>query len=288
MSAELESDLLRTFIAIIDSGSFTKAAKAVHRTQSAVSMQMKRLEEVTGNAIFERQGRSVQLTRQGDTLQQYARRILKMQAEALSVLKQEKCSGSIGFGIPDDYIDSFLPKILMSFNQEFPLVEVNVVCQESSELQVLLGKNKIDLAIMSSQGMSANGNERELKREPAVWVTARNHIAHEQTPIPMAIFDNDCIIRRWACDALDAAGRKYRIAYSSQSLAGIIAFVHAGLGVSVIAETSVPDDLQILSAEEGFPRLPFITLVLARSPANTSVFVDQMEKHILQSFNIKG
>jgi DNA-binding transcriptional LysR family regulator len=286
MTTELDSDLLRTFVAIIDTGSFTKAAKAVHRTQSAVSMQMKRLEEVSGSTMFERDGRSVQLTRQGETLQQYARRILKMQAEALSMLKQEECSGLINLGIPDDYVDSFLPNILISFNRDFPLVEVNVVCRESRELQTLLGNNRIDLAIVSSQGSSTKPNERELKQEPAVWVTAKNHIAHEQTPIPMAMFDNDCIFRRWACDALDKVDRKYRIAYSSQSLAGIIAFVHAGLGISVMAETSVPRDLQILSVEEGFPKLPLVTLVLARSPANTSVITEQMEKHILQSFNI--
>lgn len=285
MALELESDLLRTFVAIIDTGSFTKAATAVNRTQSAVSMQMKRLEDVSGSSIFEREGRRLQLTRQGEILQQYARRILKMQAEALSMLKQDKCSGLVNLGIPDDYVDSFLSDILVSFSREFPMIEVNVVCRESSDLNLMLGKNQIDLAIMSSQRSTARGDVVELRHEPTVWVTSRNHIAHEQTPLPMAMFNSDCVFRRWANAALESLNREYRTAYSSQSLSGIIAFVRAGLGVSVLAETSVPDDLKILSVEEGYPRLPMITLILGRSPANTSIIVDEMQNHIISCFN---
>ena len=284
MNTELDSELLRTFIAIVDTGSFTKAAGVVNRTQSAVSMQMKRLEDVTGSAMFARDGRNVRLTRHGETLQRYARKILKMQAEALSALRQAEFSGLVTLGIPDDYVDTFLPDFLQRFNLEYPLVEVNVVCQESSVLRKMLEKNELDLAIMSRHPQSVLSGEITLRHESAVWVTSKHNIAHEQNPLPLAMFGEQCIFRRWAIEALDKVSRAHRIAYSSQSLAGILAYVRAGIGVSVLAESSVTSEFKILSRQDGFPLLPEITLVVSRAPANTSILIDQVEQYIIESF----
>ena len=187
MSHELDSELLRTFVAIVDTGSFTKAASVVNRTHSAVSMQMKRLEEVTGNAMFSRDGRNVRLTRHGEVLQRYARKILKMQAQALSALTQTEFSGEVTLGIPDDYVDTFLPDFLRRLNQQYPMVEVNVVCQESSTLRSLLEKNKLDLAIMSRHPDRVIASEIPLRHESVVWVTSKQNIAHEQNPLPLGI-----------------------------------------------------------------------------------------------------
>ena len=285
MTPELDSELLRTFVAIVDTGSFTKAASVVNRTQSAVSMQMKRLEEVAGSTIFCRDGRSVKLTRQGETLQRYARKILKMQAEALSALKQKEFSGKVTLGIPDDYVDTYLPEFLLKLNQQFPRVEVNVVCQESSMLRSMLEKNKLDLAIMSRHPELVLEGEIPLRHESVVWVTSRQNIAHEQNPLPLAMFGKQCIFRRWAVAALDEINRAHRVAYSSQSLAGILAYVRAGIGVTVLAESSVTADLRILSVQDDFPLLPDITLVVSRAPANTSTLIDQIEQKIINSFS---
>ena len=285
MSHELDSELLRTFVAIVDTGSFTKAASVVNRTQSAVSMQMKRLEEVTGNALFSRDGRNVRLTRHGETLQRYARKILKMQAQALSALTQSEFSGEVTLGIPDDYVDSFLPDFLRRLNQQYPLVEVNVVCQESSTLRTMLEKNQLDLAIMSRHPDRVTTGEIPLRHESVVWVTSKQNIAHEQDPLPLALFGEQCIFRRWAVEALDGINRAHRIAYTSQSLAGILAYVRAGIGVTVLAESSVSADLRILSQKDDFPPLHDITLVVSRAPANTSTIIDQIEQRIIDSFS---
>jgi len=285
MNQELDSELLRTFIAIVDTGTFTKAADVVNRTQSAVSMQMKRLEDVTGSSIFTRDGRNVRLTRHGETLQRFARKILKMQSEALSALRQTDFSGQITLGIPDDYVDTFLPDFLHSFNHEYPLVELNVVCQESSVLRDLLEKNKLDLAIMARFPESGLSGEITLRHETAIWVTSKNNIAHEYNPLPLAMFGEHCAFRQWAIEALDKINREYRIAYSSQSLTGILAYVRAGIGVTVLAESSVTSEFRRLTPEDGFPQLPEITLVVSRAPANTSILLDQVERYIIKSFS---
>lgn len=284
MNLELDSELLRTFIAIIDTGSFTSAANVVHRTQSAVSMQMKRLEEVTGSAMFTRDGRNVRLTEQGQTLQRYARRILKMHAEALSAIKQTEYNGKVTLGIPDDYIESFLPLFLSKFYKDYPFVEVNVVCLGTVALREMLDKNELDLAIMSSQSHSVASQEVLLRREPIVWVISKNSIAHEESPLPLALFGSPCIFRDWAIEALDNIERAHRLAYSSQNLSGLLAYVRAGIGVTVLAESSVSNEFRILDQQDSFPELPEVSLVLARAPANTSVLIDKVEEEIIRSF----
>ena len=285
MNLELDSELLRTFIAIVDTGSFTNAANVVNRTQSAVSMQMKRLEAVTGSTMFKRDGRNVRLTVHGETLQRYARRILKMHAEALSALKQTEYNGRVTLGVPDDFIESFLPIFLKKFYKDYPFVEVNVICLGSEVLREMLEKNELDLAIMTSRSQTVVSKEILLRRESAVWVTSKTSIAHEQNPLPLAMFGSQCMFQHWAIDALDNIDRTYRIAYSSQSLGGLLAYVRAGIGVTVLAESSVSNEFRILSQQDNFPLLPELTLVLARAPANTSILIDKVEQEIIHSFS---
>jgi len=285
MNLELDSELLRTFVAIVDTGSFTGAANVVNRTQSAVSMQMKRLESVTGNTMFTREGRNVRLTAHGETLQRYARRILKMHAEALSALKQTEYNGKVRLGVPDDYIEAFLPQFLKMFYKDYPFVEVNVICLGSDKLQGMLDKNELDLAIMSSRSHSIQSKEILLRREPVVWVTSKNSIAHEDTPLPLALFGSPCMFRDWAIDALDDIERPHRVAYSSQNLGGLLAYVRAGIGVTALAESSVSSEFRVLGEKDNFPLLPELSIVLARAPANTSILIDKVEQEIIQSFS---
>lgn len=285
VSLELDSELLRTFIAIVDSGSFTNAANVVNRTQSAVSMQMKRLEVVTGSTIFKRDGRSVRLTSHGEILQRYARRILKMHAEALSALQQTEYNGRVILGVPNDFIETFLPIFLKKFYQKCPFVEVNVVCLDSEVLRKMLDKNELDLAIMGGQPQSLLPREIQLRREPALWVTSKASIAHEQDPLPLATYGSQCMYQNWAIDALDNADRAHRIAYSSPSLVGILAYVRAGIGVTVLAESSVSKEFRILGQQDNFPLLPELTITLARAPANTSILIDKVEQEIIRSFS---
>ncbi|HXH02427.1 MAG TPA: LysR substrate-binding domain-containing protein, partial [Candidatus Competibacteraceae bacterium] len=225
----IEHDLLRTFVAIADQGGFTRAAEAVNRTQSAVSMQMKRLEEdIVQRPLFERDGRGVRLTGEGELLLGYARRILRLHDEALGVLRQPDMVGTVRIGIPDDYVMPFLPNILTRFTRAYPLVQVEVLCQPSEQL--LRGDQQLDLFIATFRP----GQERGvlLRREPTVWATAENGCAQVRDPLPLALFMEGCFFREWALRALEAEGRAYRIAYTSPSITTLLAAVSAGLAVS--------------------------------------------------------
>ena len=150
MSALIDVDQLRTFIAIVETGSFTKAAEVVHKTQSAVSMQMKRLEERLGKAIFARDGRASKLTEDGDRLLDYARRIIKLNVEALAAFDDAELAGRVRLGLPDDYADRYLPEIMARFSRAYPSVELTVTCEPSVELVERIDSNELDLADRST------------------------------------------------------------------------------------------------------------------------------------------
>ena len=154
MSALIDVDQLRTFIAIVETGSFTKAAEVVHKTQSAVSMQMKRLEERLGKPIFARDGRASKLTEDGERLLDYARRIIKLNVEALAAFNDKELSGRVRLGLPDDYADRYLPEIMARFSRAYPGVELTVLCQPSVDLVELTDSNELDLAIITDCGSS--------------------------------------------------------------------------------------------------------------------------------------
>ncbi len=269
MLINLEHDLLRTFVAIVDTGGFTPAARQVHRTQSAVSMQMKRLEESVGRLLFERDGRGVNLSADGEILLVYARRLLRLHDEAVSALTRPDMVGAVCLGTPDDYVDRFLPNILARFAQAYPRVQVEVLCEPSTHLRELLADQRLDLALITC----APGREagEVVRREPLVWVTSERHCAHESDPLPLAVFQKGCFFRGWATAALDQAGRSYRIAYSSPSISGIFASVSAGLAVTVLARSVVPGNLRILSEADGFPALPTALITLQQCGRSSAI-----------------
>ncbi|MFT2112728.1 LysR substrate-binding domain-containing protein [Marinomonas sp. 2405UD68-3] len=285
MNRELDVDLLRTFVAIADTGSFTKASKLVHRTQSAVSMQMKRLEIITGAPLFTRLGKNANLSPHGAKLHHYAREILKLQEVALYDLQELKKNGSISVGIPDDYVEKFLSTFINSFKIECPDVEVIIIIQPSIILNDLLHQGKVDIAIMTRNFSTQSINEYKLRNEPVFWVTSKNHNIHKHNKLPMAIFSSDCIFRTWAIEALNKKNREYKISYTSQSLLGITTFIKSGFGVSALTKSSVNSDLQILNESDGFPNLPLNTIILVKSPANTCSIVQKMEQHIINAFS---
>ncbi|PWV58907.1 DNA-binding transcriptional LysR family regulator [Plasticicumulans acidivorans] len=264
MSANLDPELLRTFVAIVDHGGFTAAAAQVHRTQSAVSMQMRRLEEVLDRTLFAREGRGVQLTVEGEALLGYARRLLKLHDETIAALTRPDLSGTVSLGTPDDYVDRFLPEILASFARTYPRVMVNVVCEPSSKLRLLLAEDQLDLALVTCTPGNEGGEV--VRREPVVWAAAERHLAYECDPLPLALFQSGCVFRDWALAALSQLGRPYRIAYTSASTTGILAAVSAGLAVTVLGRSVLPAGVRALRAEEGFPPLPTASISVLRGP----------------------
>lgn len=191
----IDTELLRTFVAIAEHGGFTRAAEALNRTQSAVSMQMKRLEEdVLQRSLFERDGRQTRLTAEGQVLLGYARRILKLHGEVFNTLRRPHMVGSVRIGTPDDYVMRFLPAILSRFAEAYPLVQVEVHCDTSLNL---LARNDLDLSIVTREPGTEIG--QLLRQEPFVWMAAEGFCPHDQRPIPLAMFNTTCFCRAWAC-----------------------------------------------------------------------------------------
>ncbi len=278
----IDSELLRTFVAIADLGGFTRAAEAVNRTQSAVSMQMKRLEEdVVQRALFERDGRQVRLTAEGQVLLGYARRILKLHGEVMNTLREPHMVGSVRIGTPDDYVMRFLPGILSRFAQAYPMVQVEVHCESSSQL---LQRQDLDLSIVTR--MPGDEIGQLLRQERFVWAEALGFSPHEQTPMPLAMFNSDCFCRLWACNALDTMERQYRVAYTSPSLSAIMAVVSAGLAVTAQLQSLITPDLRILGKAEHLPELPLCSIVLLRNSRTQSPVTESLAEHIVEGFRM--
>lgn len=282
MSALLDVDQLKTFVAIADTGSFTRAAEMVHKTQSAVSMQMKRLEERLGKAIFSRDGRQSKLTDDGERLLEYARRIVKLSNEAVLALADADIAGHVRLGVPDDYADRFLPEILARFSRSNPRAEVSVLCEESLSLIDRIKGGTLDLAIITHTGMVADA--QVIRQEQLYWVTSARSSPHEESPIPLAL-GALCAWRTMACEKLDADRRAHRVLYTSANSTAISAAVLAGLAVSVSAESSLRPGMRVLGAADGYPPLPPIKIALLCSKAGRTLVRDALADHIVQSLD---
>ena len=278
----IDAELLRSFVAIADHGGFTRAAEAVNRTQSAISMQMKRLEEdVLQRSVFERDGRQVKLTAEGQILLGYARRILKLHGEVLTTLREPHMVGSVRIGTPDDYVMRFLPGILSRFAQAYPLVQVEVHCEPSYQL---LQRRDLDLSIVTREPGTEIG--QLLRRERFVRAEAPGFNTHEQRPMPLAMFNTDCFCRAWACNALDSLEVPYRVAYTSPSLSALMAVTNAGLAVTAQLQSLVTADMRVLGEAEGMPELPSCSIVLLRNDRNQSQVSETLAEHIVEGFRL--
>ncbi len=281
-AAGLELDLLRTLVAIADTGSFNRAARAVFRTPSAVSMQMKKLEEQVSRPLFAKDGRSVVLTPDGDALVAYGRRILKLADEAMQRFRAPEIEGTIRLGIADDYASQFLPEILARFSASHPNVEVDVFCQQSNELLDHLDENRIDIALVSSGHSRQVG--QSVHREQLVWVGLRHGCAHERTPLPLAVSHVGCCWRRQAIASLDRAGLAYRVAYSSRHYLGQLAAVMGGLAIAPFPVSNVRGDLKVFGEESGLPTIGHFEVELKRAVGATGPLFDALATHIVENF----
>jgi len=277
LATTLDIDLLRTFVAIADTGSLSHAAPRIGRTQAAVSMQLKRLEDLIGQPLLNRGGRGVKLTPQGDRLLTHAQEILSCHDEAVADLMGKGLSGIIRFGCPDDYASSFLPDLIRGFVSRHPNVMIEVVCASTPRLQERLKDHAIELALVSNiEGASA---EPSIRAEPLVWV-AKSATALSITPLPLALSDADGVDHIHARLGLDEQARNYRVAYASGSLTGLLAVVRSGQALAVLTRSAVPADLQILGSEHDLPALPILGIVVAFDRSRPSALVAAFAEHI--------
>ncbi len=280
MNAELPIGLLRTFSAVSETNSFTRAGEILHVTQSAVSMQMKRLEEVIGRPLFQKKGRSFTLTAAGEMLQEHAQRILSAHNDAVAAFSKPELVGSVRFGCAEDYATRFLPVILSEFRNAFPRIRVDIRIRPGHELHRALERNALDLCLL--EGIASGGHI--VHREPVVWVTSRSGRAHRMDPLPLAVYDEGCSYRHWAIEALQKKGRAYWIAFVSPSISSILAAVKAGLAVAPIGRSSLNESFRQLGPEDGFPLLPVSEVSLHQARTADSNAVTCFADYVAASF----
>ncbi|WP_162916959.1 LysR substrate-binding domain-containing protein [Dongia deserti] len=276
----LEPDLLRTFLAICDAGGFTAAGAVVGRTQSAVSMQMRRLEEQLGCSLFHRSAHEVALTPQGEVLRRHARLILNAQQAALAALDRPDVPYEISLAIPDDYALGLLPPVLRDIATVHPNASVNITCEPSREIIRNMAEGAYDLALVTEGQGPVTGPV--VHQEPCHWVSSANGDVHGVDPLPVAFRPEDDTYRRWAIDRLVEHGRSFRIAYTSTSMAAIRGAVASGLAVSVMARSSMTTAMRALTRADGFPDLPVLRICLITSPRNRTEMVQALENFLVK------
>lgn len=279
----LDIDQLHTFLAIVDLGSFTRAAEGVFKTQSAVSMQMKRLEERIGKPIFERDGRGSKLTEEGERLLGYARRIVKLNHDAIGAFADKELTGRVRMGVPDDYADRYLPEIMARFSESNPKVEVTIVCEPTPMLVDRLAASELDLAIITH--IEHRVPAEVIRHERLLWVTSSRHGVHQQVPLPLALGRPNCVWRQAAVERLESQGRQHRVLYSSWNSSAVVAAVLAGLAVSALPESAVRPGMRVLGPSDGFPPLPSCKIGLLRNPRERTQLVDTLADQIVSSLD---
>ncbi|MGN6284551.1 MAG: LysR substrate-binding domain-containing protein [Afipia sp.] len=261
----LDLELLRSFVSVVDAGGFTRASERVHRTQSTVSQQIKRLEDDFGRVLLNRNGRTVTPTEDGERLLSYARRILSLAEEARDVLARPSSEGAVRLGIPEDFAAYRLTKLLAKFARSRPGLRLDVRADQSKYLRRDLERGELDLALLKRDAGEKGGIA--VWPERVHWVTSRaNPIDIKANSVPLIFFPTGCLYRTRAIHAIEAAGRTWHMAYTSSSLSGIQAAVAAGLGLSILPDIAIQNDHRVLTAKEGFAPIDKTEVALVAAP----------------------
>ena len=278
---DLQTDWLKCFVAVVDAGSLSSAAGEVHRSQSAVSMQLKKLESALGLRLIERGSRTLELTHDGQTLLGYARRILDLHAEAHIALQGEQLTGRVRLGVPDDYAEKYLTPVLRRFAPRHSGVEIELICEQSTSLIPRVANGELDIALVSRDSRRRG---TLLFHEPMVWVGATQFELWRRDPLPIAVYESTSLARRSAINSLAQQGRRYKVVYNSSSLAGQIAAVESGLAVAALTQCSAPAHLRILSSDEGLgPLEPMEVAVYRSRDSRGSKAVDSLHSLLVKT-----
>ncbi len=280
MQANLDLDLVRAFLAVAAERSFSRAAERLLRGQSAVSLQIKRLESALGRRLLERTPRAVALTPQGEAFLDDARRLIELNDAALGRLAEPDVAGTVRLGTPEDFATAHLPRVLARFAEAYPAVALEVTCDLTLHLARGFREDAFDIVLLKREPQSAGAGIR-VWREHLVWVSGHGSLASAAGPLPLVASPPPCVYRKRAVAALGKAGRPWRMAYSCASLAGALAAVRAGLGIAVLPREMVPSDLVVI---DGPPLPPLrdaeIALLAAR---RLSLPARKLHEHIVRS-----
>jgi len=261
----LDLDLLRSFVSVVDTGGFTRAGERVHRTQSTVSQQIRRLEDELGFPLLHRNGKQATPTEEGERLVAYARRLLALEQEARDALSRPSGEGVVRLGVPEDFAAYQLAALLSAFIRSRPGLRLDVTCALSLHNRRAMERGELDLALLKREigagGAIASWPER------LHWVASKQYpIDHRRDPLPLVMADQGCLYRNRMIHALEAAGRSWHIGYTSHSLVGIQAAISAGLGVSILPAAAILPDHLILKSRDGFPSISNTELALVAAP----------------------
>ncbi|EUB96265.1 transcriptional regulator, LysR family [Rhizobium sp. CF080] len=262
----LDNDVLRTFVAIAETGNFSTAADAVLRTPSAVSMQIKKLEEQLKTTLFLRDARSVSLTQHGEMLLSYARRMLALSNEAVSRFVMPELSGVVRLGAPDDIAERLLPKVLKDFGESFPGIMVDVTVDMSLALRKRMDEQRLDLALINCATRPFATAGEMIHTERLVWAGAKCGTAYLRDPLPISVWEDGCVWRQDAIAQLEKHKRTYRIAYASAHTMAQRAAVLSDLAIAPFPRSYVTEDMQILGPKEGLPELINFDIRLLTAP----------------------
>lgn len=283
---DLQTDWLKCFVAAVDAGSLSAAAPEIHRSQSAVSMQIRKLEAAVGRRLLLRGPRRLELTHDGQVLLGYARRLLDLHAEAQSALQDEPVTGVVRLGVPDDYASRYLTPVLKRFAPRHGGVEIQLDCEQSTALIPRVARGDLDLALVS-RDHARRGTL--LFHEPMAWVGSAQFDVWSRSPLPIAVYEPASLARRSAIESLALQGRPYKVVYNSSSLAGQIAAVESGLAVAALTLCSAPAHLRVLGPEHGLGPLAPMEVAVYRSRASrSSRAVDSLHRMLVQTLRHAG
>ena len=281
---DLELELLRTFVAVVDGGGFTRAAERLHRTQSTISQQLKRLEDRLDTPLLKRNTRSVTLTERGELLLGYARRLLSLNDEALATLAETHLQGRVRLGSAQEVADGGLADMLAHFSRLHPGVALEVRVDANLKLREEVERGELDLAVLFQEPgeVQNNGAKSEvIDRLRRVWVASPDLTIDNEAPLPLVLSNGPCIFRNAVLGTLDAIARPWRIALSTPSLSGMRAALRAGLGIGVRTERWLEPDLQIL--DDVLPPLPDVELALITASNTGEVVVERLRTALLSA-----
>ncbi|MBI2254570.1 MAG: LysR family transcriptional regulator [Proteobacteria bacterium] len=278
----LDMDVLRSFVTGTELGSFAKAADRLGRSQSAISLQLKKLEDQVGEALLRKEGRGLALTAPGEILLSYARRLLELNDEAIAATRGVAVEGWVRLGLVQDFAESWLPRLLGRFARAHPQIKVDVRVERGVNLAEAVEKGELDLALC--WGDYPSPRRQRIGEVPLRWIGTADFELRTNEPVPLLAFKQPCTFRSRAIEALDAAGMPWRIAFNSPSLAGLYAAVEAGLGVTPRTAEGIPARLKVLDGTSGLPAMtPPIDLYLHVGEETPSAATQRLREALMET-----
>ncbi|BDU20018.1 LysR substrate-binding domain-containing protein [Dyella sp. GSA-30] len=277
----LDMDALRTLVAILQLGSLHRAAERVGRSQSAVSQQMRKLENQLGEPLFRKRGRHVVLTETGELVHSYARRMLDLNDEAVRAVRGASVEGVVRFGLPGDFAESWLPATLGQFKKAHPAVRVDVSVERNGLLLERLDKGELDLVLV--MGYASRSDAEPMATLPMAWIgpVESELVLRPNVPIDLALYESPCFFRRAGTEALDKASISWRLAYTTSSLQSLWAGVAAGLGITLRTTAGLPPSLMRLDEKHGLPPLPSVELCLHTGQGEMTPALAQLKRMVI-------